>query len=51
MKTVDRTTILNFAGIMVLILISAKANLALTAIVVVAALAFALIKQRCGLGC
>jgi hypothetical protein len=36
---------------MILVLISAKANLVLTAILVVAVLAYTLIKRRCGLGC
>lgn len=51
MKTSDRSTVLSIAGVMVLILLSARANLALTAVVVVAVVAFTLIKKRCGLGC
>jgi hypothetical protein len=50
MKTLDRSTLLSLAGVMFIVLLSAKANLALTAILVIAILAYTLIKRRCGLG-
>jgi hypothetical protein len=51
MKTLDHSSVLGLVGVVVLVLFSARSNLALAAILVVAFLAYTLIKRRSGLGC